>query len=312
MAKITSVENTGFSTAPTTKQRRFVNRDGSPNVRKIGLGLLERYSLYHTLMQMNRLVFVLLVFLVYNSINVVFSFIYLAIGVEHLQGIPHHVALLEDFEAAFFFSSQTLTTVGYGHISPVGFAANATAAVESFLGIIIFAMVAGLFFARLSKPKAYIRFSRHIILAPYRAANAIMFRLASYKNNNLTMLSATITVSLVVKEESGEENRKFYNLPLELDKIGALPLSWTCVHALSEESPMFGFTATDFERTQPEFIVSITAFDDHYANTVQQRTSYSYHEFRHGQKFTSMIISAEDGSSILDFDMLNQMEKTAI
>src|SRR5690606_15574251 len=115
---------------------RLVNKDGSLNLRKTGLPFWEQISLFHTLIKMPTWKLLLSVFLFYGIANVIFASLYIMIGVHNLQGIDtKETDTLNGFAQAFFFSSQTLTTVGYGHISPVGLRANIIASLESFVGI---------------------------------------------------------------------------------------------------------------------------------------------------------------------------------
>ena len=145
--KSKNVENTGFSNNSSAQGARFANKDGSPNVIKAGLPLWQRISLFHTLIRIKGWKFLLIVFGFYTITNITFALLYLAIGVENLQGVTaDETNPLNGFQQAFFFSSQTLTTVGYGHISPVGLKANVVASLESFVGILSFAMVTGLLY----------------------------------------------------------------------------------------------------------------------------------------------------------------------
>lgn len=203
--KTNTVDNTGFSNSSGVRGARLINKDGSLNLRKTGLPFWEQISLFHTLIRMKSWKFLVSVLLFYAVTNVFFAFLYLMVGVENLQGIVgDNNDLLNGFQQAFFFSSQTLTTVGYGHISPVGLSANIVAAIESFVGILSFAMVTGLLYGRFTLPKAYLKFSENIIVAPHKGYRALMIRLASYKNNHITDVEAKMTVALRVKENGKE------------------------------------------------------------------------------------------------------------
>lgn len=281
------VDNSGFSPNSAAEGGRLLNKDGTTNLRKIGIPFFERYSMFHTLLKMPGFKFLLLVFLFYTATNILFAFVYLSIGIQHLNGVEVSRNLLTNFTQAFFFSSQTMTTVGYGHVAPSGFIANVIASLESFMGIITFALVTGMFYARFSRPKAYIRFSENFLVAPYKEGKAIMFRLATFKNNHLTEVTAEITC-VIHHLEDGKRVSKFYPLPLEISRINSLALSWTLVHAINEDSPFYLMTEKDMIDTRIELMVSIKGFDDHYSNTVQQRTSYSYTELVYGAKFEPM------------------------
>ena len=302
--KATAQINTGFGINNADYGGRFVNKDGRPNVEKRGIGYLERISWYHTLLQMPRYKFFLLIFLFYILINLIFALIYTMIGLEHLEGIIART-WTEKFGEAYFFSAQTFTTVGYGRISPKGFLTSTIAAIEALIGLLSFAIATGLFYGRFSKPKAYLRFSKNAVLAPFNDGLAIMMRVAPFKNNSLLDVQAKITVGMLV-EENGLPKNKFFLLDLEYEKINALTLSWTIVHPITEKSPFYKFTSEDFANTTAEVLVFVTAFDDMFSNTVAARTSYTLKELVIGAKFVPMYHrSAEHDKTILELDKLN-------
>lgn len=307
-----NVDNTGFGSNSGVEGGRLANKDGSTNVQKTGLPLWERISVYHSLLRMSRGKFWLMIVLFYTTINLVFAGIYMSIGVDQLSGGLPTDTLFDKFTHAFFFSSQTLTTVGYGHVAPTGLLTNLVASTESFMGILAFAVVTGLVYGRFTRPRAYIRFSDHMVVAPYKEGRGLMIRLATYKNNHLTDVEAIITAALHV-EEHGKVVTKFYPLALEITKINSLALSWTVVHHMNEDSPLYGYNEKDLRDGKLELIVSIKAFDDHFSNTVQQRTSYAAHEMIYGAKFLPMFERAEDGSAtILKLDKVNAYERVKL
>ncbi|MEP6930572.1 MAG: Inward rectifier potassium channel Irk, partial [Flavobacterium sp.] len=173
-----------------------------------------------------------------------------------------------------------------------------------------FAIATGLFFGRFSKPTAFLKFSHNALISPYGENKGLMIRLAPFKNTNLTDAKAKITLGMSI-EENGKMTNKFYNLELELDNINALSLSWTLVHPITENSPLYNFTEEDFKKTHGEILVFITTFDDMFSNTVAARTSYTFDEIIYGAKFETMYNRSKDGSkTILHLDKLNQYETT--
>lgn len=290
-----AVDNTGFSPNTNAEGERLTNKDGSINLRKIGVPFYEKISVYHTMLRMSRTVFILTVFSVYTTINLIFAMIYFSLGPESLSGTQSAESAIDRFLQAFFFSSQTLTTVGYGHISPSGFVTNVIASLESFIGIMSFALVTGMFYARFSHPEAFIRFSHNFLVAPFKGGRALMFRMATFKNNHLTDAEAQITAAVRV-EENGKIVTKFYPLILEINRINSLALSWTVVHPLDAKSPFLDYSEQDFYENKIELMVTIKAFDDHFSNTVQQRTSYNRDEMVYGAKYVPMYERAEGGA----------------
>src|SRR5580698_8353608 len=209
--------------------QRLLNRDGSFNVERKGLTLVESISPYHLLLTMPWW---------YVFANVVFALAYLACGsgalVSTSAGISEH-----PFWRAFFFSVETISTIGYGNVVPTGLAANFVVAVEALAGLAGFAIVTGLLFARISRPTANVLFSSHAVVAPYQGMTALEFRVANARSNELIEVSAKVIVSRF-EEVDGVHTRRYYPLALERDGVVFLPLTWTVVHPIDEQSVLHG------------------------------------------------------------------------
>jgi inward rectifier potassium channel len=303
--------NTGFGTNSSSTGGRFVNRDGAANVIKTGVSLLNRYSWYHTMLGLKRKKFLLLLLIIYVGINLFFAGIYYLIGINHLAGV-NTGSSIKNFTEVFFFSAQTFTTVGYGRISPTGFMASAVSTIEAFLGLLSFAIATGLFYGRFSHPKAFLKYSDNAIIAPYRDGIALMFRMVSFKNNNLSEAEVKLTTAISV-EENGKFSDKFFTLDLEISKINSMALSWTIVHPINEKSPFYGFGKEDFLNTDIEIMVFVKAFDEIFSNTVISRTSYISNEIIWGAKFKIMYHPSNDSrKTILEINKLNDYELVSL
>lgn len=302
---------TGFGTNAANYGGRFVTKNGNGNVRKTGIGFFEGISWYHTMVNIPRWKFMLILMLFYFTINCFFASLYYMIGAEHLKGVEMTTPAAK-FGQAFFFSVQTFTTVGYGHISPDGFATSTIAAFEALIGLLSFAIATGLFYGRFSKPKAHILFSENALIAPYKGGTALMLRIAPYKNANLTEVEAKITLGLQLGEKEMVAN-KFYVLDLEMNKVNSLNLSWTLVHPITETSPLYGFTESDYRQLMGEFIVYIRAFDDMFSTTVVKRSSYVFSEVVYGARYVPMFSRSQDDSkTLLHIDKLNTFEPVTL
>ncbi len=300
--------NTGFGTNASSYGGRFITKNGNANVRKTGIGVLDSISWFHTMLTIPRWKFFFIVFAFYFLVNFLFASVYCLVGVEHLNGV-NALSRLDKFGQAFFFSIQTFTTVGYGHISPSGFMISFVAAVEALFGLLSFAIATGLFYGRFSKPKAHIRFSENAIIAPYKEGKALMIRMTPYKNTNLTDAEAKLTMGLHI-EENGKMVNKFYTLELEMQKISALTLSWTLVHPITEESPLYGLIEADYKSLNGEILVFLKVFDDMYSTTVVKRASYTFEEVVYNARFLPMFTRSENNSkTLLHIDKLNAFEK---
>ncbi len=303
--------NTGFGVNASDYGGRFVNKNGQPNLEKRGIGFLERISWFHTMLSIPRWKFFFLILLFFVLINLLFAVAYFLIGVEHLSGMVTH-STWEQFGEAYFFSAQTFTTVGYGRVNPTGFITSALSSLEALIGLLSFAVVTGLLYGRFSRPKAYLKFSENAIIAPFKNGLALMMRVAPYKNTSLTDAEAKLTLGMML-EENGQRTNKFFSMELEYEKVNALTLSWTIVHPITENSPLYKFTQEDFANGTGEILVFVKAFDDMFSNTVVARSSYTFQEVVFGAKFIPMYHKSKHGNStILDLDKLNSFNEVDI
>ncbi len=296
--------NTGFGVNSSDYGGRFTKKNGEANVEKHGIPFLERISWFHTMLSIRTWKFLFIIVTFFITVNLLFGIVYYFMGTEHFYGLKNGTEW-EKFWEAFFFSTQTFTTVGYGRVSPGGFTTSAVAAFEALLGLLTFSLATGLFYGRFSKPKAYIKFSPNAIIAPYKNITALMLRIAPFKNATLTEAEAKLTLGMTVEENDKAVN-KFFTLDLEYEKVNALNLSWTIVHPITENSPLYNFTAADYANTRGEIIIFIKAFDDMFSNTVVKRSSYTFNELVFGAKFIPMYHSNTKGNkTVLDLSRLN-------
>jgi inward rectifier potassium channel len=296
--KLKDNNDTGFGGNPDNYGGRFVNRDGTFNVRKEGVSFFQRFSLFYKMLNLPAWKFFGALFVFYLSINFFFGCIYFIIGESQFTGILAKTRP-EIFKEMFFFSTETFTTVGYGRVNPVGTTANSVAAFESMLGFLSFAVATGLLYGRFSKPKAFLFFSRHALISPYQGGKGFMFRFASYKDNHtLTNVDIKVNAALLVEEE-GKMVFKFYDLELERSHVESLPMNWTVVHPITQESPLYEYAKEDMKKADLEVYVNVRGFDDVYSNMVQQRTSYTYEEILFNRKFVQMYRESDNGKTTI-------------
>lgn len=305
--KAQQTTETGLGINSSQSGGRFFNKDGSPNIKLKGINFWEGLNLYHELLTMPLWKFIAVIVCFFIGINILFAFIYLLIGLDHLGGL---VATTngEKFGEAFFFSAQTFTTVGYGRINPIGFWASSLAALEALLGLLSFALATGLLYGRFARPKAYISYSKNALIAPFRGGNALMFRIVPYTKNYLTEAEVKVTVAMQV-EEDGVLKNQFYNPKLDIAKANTLTLNWTLVHPIDENSPFYNLTKEDIIAAKTEILVFVQGFDESFSSNVVSRGSYSVDEIVFGAKFKLMFEPNEDKTlTILDLNKLNDYE----
>lgn len=290
--------DTGFGTNASSYGGRFINRDGTFNLKKTGISFFDRFSIFHSMLNMPTWKFVVVIVLFFLTINLLYTLLYLLIGSEGFTGI---IATTNwgIFKELYFFSTETFTTVGYGRMNPIGDGVNMVAAIEAMTGFLSFAVATGLIYGRFAKPKSHLIFSDHALISPFKDKTALMFRMASYKDNhNLTNAEITVNLALI-EQDNGKSVYKFYNLELERSRVDTLMMNWTVVHPIDEKSPLMGLNAEDFKSCDVEVYVLVRGYDDVYSTTVISRTSYVYDEIRFNAKFIPMFHESEDGKTTI-------------
>lgn len=292
----------GFEDNLSVPGIRLMNKDGSLNVDYIGGNRFSNWSLYKYLIKMPAIKFFGGVLLAYVFLNILFASIYYFIGVDGLSTSKNYLNWLD----CFWFSTQTFTTVGYGHISPVSFLVNLLASFEAFIGLIFFAVATGLVYGRFSTSKADIKFSQNILIDKRGDNQFLSVRLANLANTELSELDAILIISYIKKE--GNNLVRIYNtLPLELKSISLLTTSWTILHKITEDSPCQILNSTS-QIQGLEFLLFISAFDEVFDQKIKVRTSYLHEDLIISARFTP-ITSYSSTKTIVDIDKLSSYKK---
>jgi inward rectifier potassium channel len=287
---------------------RLVNHDGTFNVRRNNLSPFHPYNAYHTLLSLPIPRLLALMSAGYVVTNLLFAGLYWLAGSDALTGAAG--SPLARFEDCVFFSVQTLATIGYGRLVPNTRAANLLVALEALVGLLGFAILSAMLFARFTRPTAKLSFSRNAIVAPYQNGWALMFRLVNLRNHDLTDVHAVVTFARWVLE-NGTRRRRFDQLALERESIIFMPLHWIIVHPIGDDSPLHGFSADSLADADPEVICLITADDETFAQTVHAKTSYDKTDIVWGARFRDMYLSdfdhiAIDLTRLDDFDRVEK------
>jgi inward rectifier potassium channel len=297
----------GFGAKVSNASQRLLNRDGTFNARRRGLSVTQTWSPYHDLLTMSWRKFVFSFFVLFLLLNFAFAMAYALCGPAALSG-PNVNTFGSLLLECFFLSVQTLATVGYGHLAPASTAANIIATVEMFFGLLMVAIVAGLVFARFSRPQARIVFSENAVVAPYREGKALMFRFANMRKNQLVELEVKVLFSRIVYEKENPV-RRYFQLALERSRVAIIPLHLTVVHEINEQSPMNGMTSQDLAETAAELLVLVTAMDETFSQTVHARTSYTYEEIQFDSRFATVLALADDGVVEVDLRRFHETER---
>lgn len=298
-------QDPGLGTAYQKSVKRILNEDGSYNIKRIGtIRMLKDF--YKYLVDLNAWKFGFFLVGSFLVANLFFAGIYCWIGTEHLHGINPNQ---NEFVAAYYFSAQTFTTVGYGAIAPVGNLTSFVAAMEAFVGLIAFAIATGLIYGRFSRPSTKIAFSHNVIITPHKDQMALMFKIVNQRNSVLLNTKVHVNLSLVDEDsESAMLKRQYYTLPLEVDFVRYFPLTWTLVHVINEDSPLYDLTLTEIKGKLAELLIIIEAFDETYSQIVIRKHSYAEHQWATGVKFKKNFSADDTGTIILNINEISDLE----
>ncbi|MDQ2713115.1 MAG: ion channel [Acidobacteriota bacterium] len=288
---------------------RIITKDGKFNVRRAGRRSWKDANPYLFLISTSWWRFWAMVVLTFVLINLTFAGLYLTMernGIGHIKGAEAKTTALELLNV-FFFSTHTLTTVGYGNMYPDGPTANFIAAAEALVGLMGFAIATGLLFGRFSQPSVRFGFSPTMAIAPYKENTSLQFRVVNRRSNNLIEVEARVML-MTVESENGRSTRKYTLLELERNDILFLALTWTVVHPIDAKSPLYGKIAEDLKKLQAEVVISLKGFDETFGQIVYSRYSYRYDEITWGVKFTSAFDIDEAGDLLLWIDKVGLTE----
>jgi inward rectifier potassium channel len=264
---------------------RLLNRDGTFNLEREGIGFWQTLNLYHVLLDISWPRFFALVALFYCIINALFALAYVACGPGALQG---DIGTQNAFARAFFFSVETSSTLGYGNIVPVGHVPNLLMALEVLVAIIMLAVVTGVVFARFSRPTAKILYSRQAVIAPFQGGQAFMFRVVNARKTQIVELKAKVIFSRF-ENVKGERMRQYYPLELERPSVVFFPMAWTIVHPITDSSPLHGLSQDEMRSSRGEFLILLTGTDETFSDVVHSRSSYIADEIAWNARFRSMF-----------------------
>ena len=294
----------GLTQKYTGNVRRGINKDGTFNVRRRGATWRDFHPYLH-LINLGWVPFFGVLFLGYLVVNTLFALAYYGLGPGHLLGADASTKAGRFFND-FFFSAHTLSTVGYGSISPKSFESNMVAAGESLVGVLGFAVATGLLFGRVSRPSAKFGFSGKMLVTPYQDIQSLQFRVVNRRRNDLMEIEARVLL-MTVDVKDGQPARTYRQLKLEREQVLFLPLTWTIVHPIDGESPLSGLTAKDLQRLQAEVMILIKAYDDTFSQTVLARHSYRHDEVLWSGRCAPAFYVDDAGALVLELQNVGDL-----
>ncbi|MDZ8187663.1 MAG: ion channel [Nostoc sp. ChiSLP02] len=276
-------------------------RDGKFEI--MGMGVWYSYwrDPYHLLLTIPWTGFLILICLFYLTINALFALAYLLGGDCIANARPG------SFLDVFFFSVQTLASIGYGAMYPKTTYANIIVTIEAMIGLVGIAVMTGLAFARFSRPTARVMFSRVALITVHDAKPTLMFRTANQRRNMI--LEAQMRVYLMRDEVTAEGQfmRRIYDLKLLRNQTPSFSLSWSVVHVIDEFSPLYGMTTESLIQTNSTLIISLSGIDETVAQVVHARHTYSAREILWNNRFADIFHETGDGHRYIDYNRFHDV-----
>ena len=280
-------------------------RQGRRDVVVVGRDRLGWNDLYHRVLTMPLWGLLLLLAAVFVGINVGFALLYMIQPGSIVRARPR------SFEDAFFFSVQTLGTVGYGVMTPRTLYANLLVTGETFCNLVIVAMSTGLIFTRVSRPTARVMFSKVAVVTNYDGAPTLMFRAANQRGNQILEAEVTVSLARQVTTIEGHSMRQFQELKVARSRSPLFVLSWLIMHRLDETSPLYGCTGRSLAESGSEIIVALSGLDDTFAQRIHARHSYLPGEIAWGMQFEDMLSIDQDGRRVVDYNRFHDIRDPA-
>ncbi len=277
--------------------------DRSYEVRVVGARREHFRDLYHAALRQPLWALILRIVVLFLGLNVAFAVVYLECG-----GIAN--ARPGSLADAFFFSVQTMGTIGYGAMYPVSMLANILVVMEAVIGLLVTAVATGLVFAKFSQPLGRIAFTRVAVISPMEGVPTLMFRLGNERGNTIAEAHVRVVLIKTVVTAEGVKLYRMADLPLARERSPALQRSWTVIHALGPGSPLRGATPESMARDEVELLVTVSGTDDTSLQPVHARRTYEARDIVWGARYADVLSELPDGNLVLDVRRFHDIEPT--
>ena len=284
-------------------RRRVTRLPGSGReILSIGLRTAPLRDLYHSLLTATWSRFFGIVLVAYMGANLLFALAYLSIG----DGIEQ--ARRGSFADAFFFSVQTMATIGYGKMAPNGLAANLLVTFEALVGLLGLALVTGLVFAKFSRPTARVVFSRNAVITRFDGVPSLLVRMANERGNQIAEAQAHLVLLRTERTPEGEEVRRMIDLRLVRGQSAFFAFTWLIVHPITKDSPLFGETPESLRAKDVDLVASMTGLDETLSQSVHARHAWTTDAILWGHRFADVLVNGADGRRAIDYRKFHDVE----
>ncbi len=271
------------------------------NVERVGVS--RQRDLYHFLIRSSWKKLIGLFVLLYLGTNACFALAYLVLG-----GIEN--AREGSFFDAFFFSVQTMATIGYGKMSPITAPAHILVTIQAVLGTLEIAVATGITFSKFSQPTARVLWSNHMVIHQRDGVPSLVFRLGNERASNIVEAQLRLTMLRSERTREGETVRRLVDLKLQRDRSAMFALSWLAVHPIDESSPLYGLSPVDLEALDVMLIASVMGTEETFGQTVHSRFQYTWREILPSKRFVDVIGFTADGRRQVDYSKFHDTTDT--
>jgi inward rectifier potassium channel len=299
------IKDPGIGTEFSRKTRRIINSDGTYNIIRKG----SRHGIrdvFRYLTEISWWKFFGLLFSSYVLINLIFTVIYMACGLENITNVQGDY--VHEFMQALYFSVQTFTTVGYGLMAPKTDSVAIVAGIEAFVGLLSFALATGLLYGRFSRPTSRLLYSDQILYSKYQEGYSLKLKFVNERESVLLDVEAKLIMTTDQLMENGFVNKRYYELPLEISRVDMMPFSWTLVHKIDEKSPLSKLSKDKLESRSPEFLVLVKGFTEVFGRNIHSRKSYTFDDIVWNKNFARIFKPNYEGIIEIDVRKINELE----
>ena len=285
------------------RDHMLANEKSHSDIIRVGVKDSVWTDLYHHALTASWPAFMAIAVVTYLLVNLFFALLY-AVAPDQISNLGPHTLL-----SLFFFSVQTLSTVGYGGMTPVGSYANTIVSVEVFLGMMVTALMTGVIFARFARPRARVMFSDKAVISNEGGIPALCVRIANQRISVILSVDIEVALSRLVMSDSGHLVRKFDQLLLVQSHVPVLRFAFVLAHVIGPDSPLHGKTPAGLEAQSAEIIITVTGTDEALGQTVFARTAYRFDRVHHNHRFVDIVLSRPDGRIAVDYSRFHDVEE---